>query len=106
MVLRWRLSHKTSIKRRLEAQIAAAIKAYPEYVEWLESRDDALRSEFTPEGGRANSFLHMGMHLAIREQVATNRPSGITAIDAKLAERLGRAREAEHTMLDALGETL
>src|SRR5580693_10181699 len=77
----------------LEAQVAAVIAEHPEYVPWLESGEEALAAEFTPAGGRQNPFLHMGLHLAIREQVATHRPSGVAEIHRKLSERLG-AHEA------------
>lgn len=90
----------------LEAQVAAVIAEHPEYVPWLESGDDALGAEFTPEGGQQNPFLHMGLHLAIREQVATNRPAGITAIHEALSKRMGDAHAAEHAMLEPLAETL
>src|SRR5690348_8944706 len=71
----------------LEAQVAAVIAEHPEYIAWLESTD-ALAREFSPESGQQNPFLHMGLHLAIREQVATDRPSGIGAIHAMLSKRL------------------
>ena len=90
----------------LEAQLAAVIAEHPEYIAWLEAGDQALSAEFTPEGGRENPFLHMGLHLAIREQVATNRPAGIAEIQAKLSKRLGDAHAAEHAMLEPLAETL
>jgi Domain of unknown function (DUF1841) len=90
----------------LEAQLAAVIAEHPEYLTWLESGDRALGAEFTPEGGRENPFLHMGLHLAIREQVGTNRPAGITEIHRKLSARLGNAHAAEHVMLEPLAETL
>jgi len=90
----------------LEAQVAAVIAEHPEYVPWLESGDDALGAEFTPETGQQNPFLHMGLHLAIREQVATNRPAGITAIHETLSKRMGDAHAAEHAMLEPLAETL
>jgi hypothetical protein len=48
----------------------------------------------------------MGLHLAIREQVATNRPHGITELHAKLSARTGGAHEAEHRMLEVLAEAL
>jgi hypothetical protein len=90
----------------LEAQLAAVIAEHPEYVGWLESGDEALSAEFTPEGGRQNPFLHMGLHLAIREQVATDRPAGIAALHAALAARRGDAHAAEHAMIEALAQTL
>jgi hypothetical protein len=90
----------------LEAQLAAVIAEHPEYIAWLESGEGTLSAEFTPEGGRENPFLHMGLHLAIREQVATNRPAGITDIHQKLSGRLGGTHAAEHVMLELLAETL
>jgi len=90
----------------LEAQVAAVIAEHPEYVPWLESGEEALADEFTPESGRQNPFLHMGLHLAIREQVATNRPQGIASIQLTLSKRMGSAHAAEHAMLEPLAETL
>lgn len=90
----------------LEAQLAAIIAEHPEYVAWIESGEPALGAEFTPERGEQNPFLHMGLHLAIREQVATNRPAGITDLHRALSAKLGDAHAAEHAMLDPLAETL
>ena len=89
----------------LEGQIAAVIAEHPEYLPVLEA-SAALEADFTPEGGRENPFLHMGLHLAIREQVATDRPAGIARIYRELAARLGDAHAAEHAMLERLVETL
>jgi hypothetical protein len=102
----WRKFSARTPLEPLEAQLAAIIAEHPEYVPWLESGEDALSAEFTPEGGRENPFLHMGLHLAIREQVATNRPAGIAEIHQKLSARLGGAHAAEHAMLEPLAETL
>lgn len=102
----WRKFSAKQPLEPLEKQLAAVIAEHPEYVSWLEAGDAALGAEFTPEGGQQNPFLHMGLHLAIREQVATNRPAGIAEVHQKLAERLGGAHEAEHAMLEPLAETL
>lgn len=102
----WRKFSAHAPLEPLEAQLAAVIAEHPEYVAWLEAGDAALGAEFTPEEGRENPFLHLGLHLAIREQVATNRPAGIAEIHKKLSERLGGAHEAEHAMLEPLGEAL
>jgi hypothetical protein len=48
----------------------------------------------------------MGLHLAVREQVATNRPLGITELYAKLAASAGGSHEAEHRMIEVLAEQL
>jgi len=90
----------------LERQLAAVIAEHPEYHSWLETGDAALGAEFTPEGGQMNPFLHLGLHLAIREQVATDRPAGIKEVHAMLAARMGSDHAAEHAMLEVLGEIL
>ncbi len=88
----------------LEAQIAAVIEWHPEYHN--EVTDAELDKDYTPDGGRTNPFLHMGLHMGIREQVATNRPPGIKGVFAQLTARTGDAHEAEHQMIDCLAETL
>ena len=90
----------------LEAQLAAVIAEHPEYLQWIEAGEAALSAEFSPESGRQNPFLHMGLHLAIREQVSTNRPAGIVEIHRALSARLGDAHSAEHMMLEALAEAM
>lgn len=102
----WRKFSQRLPLEPLEAQVAAVIAEHPEYIEWLEAGEQALAAEFPPEGGRQNPYLHMGLHLAIREQVATNRPAGISQIHQSLARRMGDAHAAEHAMLDPLAETL
>ena len=88
----------------LEAQIADVVESHPEYHDAVSS--DVLDKDYTPEGRQTNPFLHMGLHLGIREQVATNRPAGIASVYKKLAARSGDAHAAEHQMIDCLAETL
>ncbi len=88
----------------LQHQLVALIEQHPEYHEMLEG--DEFGRDWTPESGQVNPFLHLGLHLAIREQVATDRPAGIAAIHRELAARLADRHEAEHRMLERLGEAL
>ncbi len=88
----------------LESQIADVIEQHPEYHKAL--ADDALDRDFSPEQGETNPFLHMGLHLGIREQVATDRPAGIRSIHGTLAARTGDVHTAEHAMIECLAETL
>jgi len=89
----------------LDAQIADVIALHPEYQAMLEA-PDALTRDFTVEQGRINPFLHMGLHLGLREQLATDRPAGIRQLHTRLAQRLGDPHAAEHRMVDVLAETL
>ena len=100
----WQKQRDHSPLSPLEAQIAQVIAEHPEYHALIEAND--LQSDFTPEMGQSNPFLHMGMHLAIREQVATDRPAGIRGLHGQLSTATGDPLEAEHQMMEALGETL
>jgi len=102
----WRKRREALPSEPLEHQIADVVELHPEYHPVLDQDTDALQRDYAPEGGQSNPFLHMGMHLAIREQVSTNRPAGIAAIHAALAARLGSVHEAEHRMIECLGEAL
>lgn len=88
----------------LEAQIADIVSEHPEYHGALEA--GALDCDYAPESGRTNPFLHMGLHLSLREQLATNRPAGIAGLHRDIAARLRDAHQAEHHMIDCLAETL
>lgn len=90
----------------LQKQLAAVIAEHRQYHAWLAQDETALSQEFTPEEGQQNPFLHLGMHLALREQVTTNRPAGIAAIHTKLTHRHGGAHDAEHRMMNALGTAM
>jgi len=101
----WRKHREGRVLEPLEAQIAAVVAQHPEYHTLLEN-EAALTRDWTPEHGATNPFLHMGLHLAIREQVATDRPAGIAAVHAALAGRFADALEAEHAMIECLGAAL
>jgi Domain of unknown function (DUF1841) len=102
----WRKHRAGRPLEPLEHQLVTVIELHPEYHALLEDKAEALGRDFTPEAGQSNPFLHMGLHLAIREQSATDRPAGIAAIRAQLVERLADPHEAEHRMLERLAEAL
>jgi hypothetical protein len=102
----WRKRREGRPLEPLEHQLATVIEQHPEYHALLEDAPAALGRDYTPESGQSNPFLHLGLHLAIREQVATDRPAGIAAIHRELCRRLGDVHEAEHRMIDRLGEAL
>jgi hypothetical protein len=88
----------------LQAQVADVVALHPEYHSLL--TPDALDRDWTPEQGQTNPFLHMGMHLALREQVSTDRPKGIRDVHTLLVRRHDSAHEAEHRMMEPLGAAL
>ncbi|HLS80237.1 MAG TPA: DUF1841 family protein [Steroidobacter sp.] len=102
----WRKRRAGAPMEPLQMQIADVIELHPEYHAELENPLGAIERDYTPEGGQSNPFLHMGLHLAVREQTATDRPAGIRAAFESLARRLGSAHEAEHLIIERLAETL
>ncbi len=102
----WRKAQQGLPLEPIERQIAQVVAEHPEYHRLLEDGDTALARDFQPEGGGGNPFLHMGMHLALREQVATNRPLGVRPVHRRLSRALGGELEAEHKMMDCLAHTL
>jgi hypothetical protein len=102
----WRRQRAGLPLEPLQHQLVAVIEQHPEYHVLLTETPDSIERDWTPESGEANPFLHLGLHLAIREQVVTDRPAGIAAVHGELSRRLGDVHEAEHRMLEKLGEAL
>jgi hypothetical protein len=90
----------------LEAQIADVIEAHPEYQRIIADADTAVSFEQNSAEGPENPFLHMGLHLAVREQLSVDRPPGIRDLKRLLQSRYGDTHRAEHALMEALGEEL
>lgn len=102
----WQKANSGATLEPLDQLIADVIREHPEYHPLLNNPDAAIDSEFYPEHGTTNPFLHMGMHIALREQVATDRPAGIADITRKLLLRYRDSHEMEHQMMESLGRIL
>ena len=90
----------------LEKQLVDVILMHPEYHALLEANTTQQTQTYFPELGQSNPFLHMGLHLAIRDQLATNRPVGITAIYQQLVNKYNDVSIVEHLIMEHLGECL
>lgn len=102
----WRKQRAGEPLTALEAQIAAVVADHGEYHALLETGDEALDKDFHPDDGVANPFLHMALHLAVRDQIATDRPPGIRAAYTRARAATSGRHAAEHTLLDCLAEAL
>lgn len=102
----WRKRREGLPMEPLEMQIADVVELHPEYRAALEGADHVLDKDYTPEGGHSNPFLHMGLHLAVRDQIATDRPVGIRAQFERLARRAGSPHDAEHQIIECLAEAM
>ena len=89
----------------MDAMAADWITQHPEYVDVLSDAEAAVLRDYSVEGGQANPFLHLSMHLSIAEQVSINQPPGIRAACNALTARLG-PHDAHHQIMECLGEMI
>jgi hypothetical protein len=90
----------------LEALIADVLILHPEYHALVKDAPTAQAFDNPADGPRENPFLHMGLHLAVREQISIDRPPGIRALLQALEGTLGDRHDAEHALMESLAETL
>lgn len=102
----WKKMQADEPMTALETIIAEVIRLHPEYHKLLEDSGRNQDKDWLPEGGETNPFLHMGMHIAIREQLSIDRPVGIKAAYAALLTKTRDVMATEHLMLECLGEAL
>jgi hypothetical protein len=81
------------------------ISRHPEYDDVLGDAEAAIARDYSVEGGKANPFLHLSMHLSIAEQVSIDQPPGIRAAHNALVQRLGE-HDAHHQIMECLGEMI
>ena len=101
----WQKMQKQQLLEPMQALIAEVIEIHPEYHALFGDGEAIGQREFTPEQGQTNPFLHMGMHIALREQATSDRPAGVQQLYQKLCASRGQ-HEAEHAMMECLGEAL
>jgi hypothetical protein len=101
----WEAHVAGAIQTPLETLVAEVVAEHPEYhAAVLDER--SLEREWHPEDGATNPFLHMGLHIALREQLSIDRPAGIRAIARQLLTKFKDGHAAEHAALDCLAESL
>lgn len=88
----------------MEIIAADWIAQHPEYHADLADVDAALQAQYTVESGKTNPFLHLAMHLTIEEQMSIDQPHGIKQAVELLAARRGSMHEAQHEVMECLGE--
>jgi hypothetical protein len=90
----------------LESTALEVILLHPEYHAMLEQPDRYLDHDYLPESGDINPFLHLGLHLAIAEQLSIDQPAGLRSLFEQLAQKQSRTHDALHEVLECLGEAV
>ena len=101
----WQKHQQGQALSTLEKQVVQVIAEHPEYQPQVLA-DNATYRDWAVESGDTNPFLHMGMHLALREQIATDRPAAIARCYHLLCQSTQGVLEAEHQMMECLGQAL
>jgi len=99
----WRKQREGAALQPLEEMVARIVAEHPEYHRLLED-PATLEQDYTPESGQTNPFLHMGLHIAIQEQLAADRPVGIREVYRQLMQRHADPHDVEHRMAECLAE--
>lgn len=102
----WRKARAGEPLSDMEALLADLIALHPEYHAILQAEDAALGAEFPPELGASNPFMHLSLHLALREQRQTDQPPGFRALYDAVCTYLDDVHTAEHAMSECLAEIM
>jgi hypothetical protein len=102
----WRKYREGQPLEGLETVAVEVMLLHLEYHHVLDDPDRFLDRDYTPEDGQTNPFLHMGLHVAIEEQVAIDQPPGIRAEFERLVAQRGDRHDALHAVLECLGEVV
>ena len=102
----WRKHRNGEALEGIEHIVVAVARQHPEYQRLLDNPETFREEDFTPATGATNPFLHLGLHIAIEEQLSIDRPPGVRALYQRLVLQLADEHAARHAMLECLGETL
>ena len=102
----WRKYGANELLTALETIAVGVIAEHPEYHPLLSSRDKTIDRDYAPEQGETNPFLHISMHMAIREQIAIDQPRGVRDAHVKLSQKHDSVMHAEHDMMECLAEMI
>ena len=102
----WRRYREGQPLEGVEELIVRVARDHPEYHSLLDRQEDSQDRDYSPEQGQTNPFLHMGMHIAIEEQLSLDQPQGIRGYYQKLRQRLPDEHTVQHHIMECLGEML
>ena len=82
------------------------ILIHPEYHGMLDDPERYQHKDYLPEMGDTNPFLHMRMHMAIKEQLSIDQPAGIRERFERLLKKAGDEHIALHHIMECLAEMI
>jgi len=101
----WAKSQAGEPLNGLEVRIARVIAIHPEYHALFDDRERFLDRDFGVDEGM-NPYLHLSLHLALEEQVATHQPPEAATVLEHLMRGGLERHDALHLLLEVLAETV
>lgn len=102
----WQHHKQNKILEAMQQLIVDVILLHPEYHPILDDPDNNMDKDYTVEMGQSNPFLHMGLHIAIREQLQIDQPPGIKARVQQLLIKHQDPHTVEHMVMECLAQSL
>ena len=98
----WEKYKANQLLEPLELQLAKIIEKHPEYQEIINNLD----TEYFPEQGKINPFLHINLHLSLQDQLSLDQPKGIKEIYNSLVKKIKDTHRVEHIMMEQIAEMI
>ncbi|MEO8992928.1 MAG: DUF1841 family protein [Nitrosospira sp.] len=102
----WRKYRQREILSGMENMAIEVILLHPEYHAMLDDPGHYQDKDYLPEIGDTNPFLHMGMHIAIGEQLSIDQPAGVRKRFERLLKQTGNEHDATHQVMECLAEMI
>ena len=102
----WRKYQRQEMLSAMEDMALEVILLHPEYQRVLEMPERFQHKDYLPEMGDINPFLHMSMHIAVKEQLSIDQPSGIRQRFQRLLLKTGDEHVATHQVMECLAEMI
>lgn len=102
----WKKFRNAEPLEGVEKIIVQVAAQHPEYHALLEQPEQYREHDYAAHSEQSNPFLHMGMHIAIEEQLSIDRPPGVRACFERLVKQTGDDHSARHRMLECLSDAL
>lgn len=90
----------------MQVRIARVIEMHPHYHHFFEDMETFLERDFQADDG-TNPYLHLSLHLALEEQIATRQPPEVgSALEHLIVTKGIDRHEALHIVLEILAESV
>jgi hypothetical protein len=90
----------------MQVRIARVIEMHPEFHHYFDDMERFLERDFHVDDGM-NPYLHLSLHLALEEQIATRQPPEVGSALEYLMTTKGIGRhDALHFILEILAESV